>query len=462
MPRLILPPQLMTTPDPLTAITVADAKRHIAAKVFGDCLGGSELGKIGLEPEFLVLRVDEDGAPIDRLPLEGETSVLSALEPLLASGELEVTTVGPPPVYTLRNGGRITFEPGAQVEHSTAIHESAAAAMVDVEQTADLLGDALAPLGAVLAPVGLDVFTEREGVRQQLRAARYDSMGAYFDLRSPHGRVMMRHTGSFQVNLDLGPRDVATERWRLINLLSPIATASFADSPEGGAVSRRAQAWQGLDPSRTGFARELFENDAVDPGEAYAEFALDADLLLFRKPEGGAGLGEPGFSLRRWLQEGHPVHGLPTIDDIDYHLTTLFPEVRLRGFFEIRSCDALPRRWRGVNVVFWAGLVYDAQARRAALELLEPTRASLQEAWEEAAVLGLASSHVRELAGPIWRLALEGARRLPSGWFREADLEVTERYIEHFVDQGRSPAQELAEALQGGAGAALEWARRES
>ena len=461
MPRLLLTPQPMSTPDPLTAITVADAKRHIAAKAFGDALGGPELGKIGLEPEFIVLRVDEAGNPLGRLPLEGEQSVLSALEPLLGSGELEVTTVGPPPVYTLRNGGRITFEPGAQVEHSTAIHASAAEAMVDVEETADLLGDALAPLGAVLAPVGLDVFTEREGVPQQLRAARYDSMAAYFDLRSHHGRVMMRHTGSFQVNLDLGPRDVATERWRLINLLAPIATASFADSPEDGAVSRRAQAWQGLDPSRTGFARELIENDEVDPGLAYAEFALDADLLLFRKPGGAGAMGEPGFSLRRWLEEGHPVHGHPTLDDIDYHLTTLFPEVRLRGFFEIRSCDALPRRWRGVNVVFWAGLVYDPEARRAALELLEPTRASLQEAWEEVAVLGLASSHVRDLAGPIWRLALEGARRLPEGWFRQADLDVTERYIEHFVDQLRSPANELAEALAEGPGAALAWARRE-
>ncbi len=449
----------MPIPDPITSMSIQDAKGRIAAAVFEDGLGGPELGKIGLEPEFLVLRVGEDGVPMGRLKLEGERSVLSSLEALVASGQLAVKSPGPPPIYELENGGRITFEPGAQVEHSTATHGAAAEAMQDVDETAQVLAEALKPAQAVLAPVGLDVWTDREAVEQQLRAARYNSMAAYFDLRSTHGRVMMRHTGSFQVNLDLGEREVATQRWRLANLLSPLATASFACSPEGGAVSRRAQAWQALDPTRTGFPLALLRDSRADPGQAYADFALDADVLLFGSGTDATCVGEPGFSMRQWIEEGHSEHGSPTEADLDYHLTTLFPEVRLRGFLELRSCDSLPARWRAVNVIFWAGLLYDQAAREAALALLEPTLEALPVAWIDSAVAGLRSEYVRDLALPIWQLAMQGARRLPKAWFRAQDLATTEEFIERFVAPLRSPAVELAEALSVSPKAALEWAR---
>jgi len=449
----------MSTADQQGVLGLDEARSHIARTVFADRLGGPEVGQVGLEPEYLTMQLDADGAPEGRLKLEGERSVLHALERLAGSGDtLRLDHPGPPPVYLLQNGGRLTFEPGAQVEHSTAIHSTAAAAMEDVDEVAKLLLRTLADEGATLGSVGLDLWTDRDVVEQQLRAGRYDAMAAYLAERSEHGRMMMRHSCSFQVNLDLGERTVAEERWRLANLLTPISVASFACSPEDGWTSRRARAWQKLDPTRTGFPKCLLAGKRTEPGACYAELALDADVLLFHHADGkGATPGTPGFRFRDWVENGHPDFGWPTIKNLDYHLTTLFPEVRLRGFFEIRSADASPLRLRAAQVVFWIGLLYDAKARRAALELLEPDVTRLQELWVAAARDGLADSDVHERSRTIWELALEGAGRLPAGYFRGRDLRRAQEFFASYVEAGRSPGDELLERMSQDPRGALEW-----
>jgi glutamate--cysteine ligase len=436
-----------------------EARAHIARTVFEERLGGEEVGSIGLEPEYLVFRLDESGRPTERLPLEGESSVLGALERCVGHGtELQLGVPGPPPVYELANGGRVTFEPGAQVEHSTAVHRTAAEAMEDVDSFARFLAEALRPEGARIASAGLDLWTDRSKVTQQLRAPRYHAMDAYLSRRSKHGLIMMRHTGSFQINLDLGERGVAEERWRLSNLLSPIATASFACSPESGWKSRRARAWQGLDPTRTGFPRCLMAGAVVDPGSCYSELALDADILLFRAgKEGEASAGTPGFTLRHWIENGHPERGQPSLDDIDYHLTTLFPEVRLRGFFEIRSIDAIPLSLRSAQVVFWAGLLYDKVSRQRVLELLEPSISLLETQWVVSAREGFGDADLHKQALEIWGLALEGASRLPDGYFRADDLRIAQAFHHEYVERGRAPADELERLLASDPAAALDW-----
>jgi glutamate--cysteine ligase len=448
----------MSTANPPGAVGLEEARAHIADRVFGSRLGGPEVGRIGLEPEYLTLRVDAAGSPTGRLPLEGPGGVIEALEAHAArAGGLQLDAAGPPPVYTLDNGGRLTFEPGAQVEHSTAIHPTAAAAMDDVDEVAGWLTAALAPAGGALGSVGLDRWTDRSLVEQQLRAGRYHAMAAYLAARSDHGAVMMRHTCSFQVNLDLGERDVAEERWRLANLLTPVSVGSFACSPEEGWTSRRARAWQKLDPTRTGFPACLLAGLRTEPGLCYAELALDADVLLFRHADGGATPGTPGFRLRDWIERGHPDLGRPTLADVDYHLTTLFPEVRLRGFFEIRSADATPISLRAAQVVFWTGLLYDPEARRAALELLEPEVMNLADLWVAAARDGLADEDLHRSAVDVWRIALEGAARLPRGYHREQDLALADLFFERYVEAGRSPGDELRERLRRDPAGALRW-----
>jgi glutamate--cysteine ligase len=445
----------MPESDPSEPVGLDQARARIAAVAFPRRASHSSPGQVGLEPEIFAFRISAGGHPV-RLPLAGPNSVLETIDAMIAAGELDARSEpGTTPVYTLPNSGRLTFEPAGQIEHSTAIFATAAAALDDVETTARHLDDGFAKRGARLAALGIDLWNSVDDVPQQLGAARYLSMAAYFAARGPQGAVMMRNTGSIQVNLDLGPPGIDAERWLLSNLLSPLATASFACSPLEGAVSRRAQAWQGLDPTRTGFPARLIAEGLGDPGEQYAEFALDADVMLFRRGPDGGVPGRPGLRFRDWIANGHPVHGPATVLDLDYHLSTLFPEVRLRGFFELRAVDGVPAHWRPAVVVFWTGLLYDDAARRECLALLEPSRGELQEFWLRSARNGLGDPELAALARSVWALALEGAERLPAGFLRTGDLARADEFRRRYVAGDRSLADELTEALAIGPSEAL-------
>jgi glutamate--cysteine ligase len=395
--------------------------------------------------------------------LNGPGGVLDGVDAIArVDGRFRRGDDGPTPTYDLSHGGRITFEPGGQIEHSTAIHDSAARAMADIECTTRALVDGFAEENRALAAVGVDLWHEVEDVPQQLCAPRYTAMQAYFARRGPEGAVMMRHSTSLQVNLDLGPPAEAELRYVVANLASPVACASFASSPRDGAASRRARAWQGLDPTRTGFPRGLLDGATESAGALYAEFALDADVMLFRRPDGSAAPGEPGFRFRDWLERGHEEHGRPTCADLGYHLSTLFPEVRLRGFLELRAPDSLPTRWRAAIVAFWTGLLYDGAALRQAAERLGGLRADLPRHWKGAADRGLADPELGAAARDVWRIALDGARRLATGFHRPADLVVAECFEERFIQAGASPAEELSAAHREGPAVSFAWAREEA
>ena len=450
----------MPTQDSGSRLTLRAAQELAADHVFSRTQG-AEVGRVGLEPEMFTFRADGAGGLPERVRLAGPGGVLEQIDKLEQRGAVE-REPGGPPRYRLLDGGHLTFEPGAQVEHSTRPHETAAGALGDVETTVRLLNGALRPAGISLASLGIDLWHDVDDVPQQLDAPRYRCMAAYFDARGPWGKVMMRNTASLQVNLDLGTPDVARERYRLLNLAGPIATAIFATSPQDGHASRRARAWQELDPTRTGFPRGLVEGDGKDPGAQYAEFALDADLLLFRAAEDAripdAVVGIPGFRFRDWIEHGHAEHGWPTASDLGYHLTTLFPEVRLRNFFEIRSGDAVPPRWRPVPVVLWCALAYDGVARRRALEVLDPLAGRLPELWQRSSRQGLRDVELADLARTVWPMALEGAARLPRGFFRPTDLATTREFLERFTLQGRAPGDELAEECGSSPTCGLRWA----
>jgi glutamate--cysteine ligase len=282
-------------------------------------------------------------------------------------------------------------------------------------------------------------------------------MATYFARRGPHGHVMMCHTCSLQVNLDLGPPGVAAERWLVANLAAPLVTATFACSPSPEAVCGRALQWLALDPTRTGVP-QLLVAGIGDPVKHLVDFALRADMLLLRTSDGGAVPGVPGWTFADWLRDGHPRHGRPTVSDLAYHLTTLFPEVRSRGFLEIRGVDALPARWQAVPVTLLTGLLYDDRARTAVKGVLERHRRRLPTLLQKAAVVGVADPELCALAVETWSLALAGARRLPSGYVRSVDLAKTEAFLDRFTLRGRCPSDELRERLVVGPAAALAWA----
>jgi glutamate--cysteine ligase len=269
---------------------------------------------------------------------------------------------------------------------------------------------------------------------------------------------MMRHTASLQINLDLGPEGVWQERWLLANLASPLMTATFASSPGLGAVCARARAWQELDPTRSGFPRLLVEGPGDDPRGEWAQAALEADVMIYRVSEDHFEPGCQDCSFEKWIRNGHPRWGWPTTEDLDYHLSTLFFEVRPRGFLELRAGEALPDRWRATPVVLMAALLYDDSARAAALDLLQVHRSQLPALWRRAAIDGVREPELRELASRLWIIGLNGARALPAGYVGDPDLAATEAYLEHFTDRGRMPADDVLELLAEDPARALEWA----
>jgi glutamate--cysteine ligase len=416
-------------------------------------------GRVGLEAETFPVRALADGTPTGRMPLD-------RLVRLLDLQARTSDTVGAPdpstsvPRFPLAGGGWLTFEPGGQLEHSTTIHASAAAALAELDLVACELAAALQQHGVLLAAAGTDVWLPDGEVPQQLHAPRYPAMAAYFELRGPYGAAMMRRCCALQVNLDLGDPAAAAERWLVANLIAPLACATFAASPGPGAVSLRALAWQRLDPTRTGFPRRLVDGSSADPVEQLTDAALSADVLLVRSAAGPWEPGRPGWSFGDWLRDGHPRHGRPTDDDLRYHLSTLFFEVRPRGFMELRALDALPARLRPVPVVLLTGLLEDARARAAARELLERCRPELPALARRAAAGGLADPALAALAPAVWGLALEGARRLAArgGYLDPSHLLLAEQFLERLTLRGRCPADELRAALARGPAAALSWA----
>ncbi len=453
----------MPTKNQSYALTEDEARHRAGLSAFPEPGDSAMQVGVGLEPELFPILVGPSGEPRERLVLTrpngiGVVQIVDALA--YGSGEI-LPRVGRPPhafYYPLTNGGRLTFEPGAQVEHSTAVQPSAAAALADVAHTIGTLRAGFREDHVRLAAVGLDVWHDVEEVPQQLRAGRYTAQAAYYRQRGHWGAVMMRHTASLQINLDLGPEGVWQERWLVANLISPMLTAIFACSPGPDAVSSRARAWQQLDPTRSGFPPLFTDGSDADPRAQWAQAALMADVMLIRAGDEHFAPGTPGFRFIDWIKNGHFRYGWPTIDDLNYHLTTLFFEVRARGFLELRAGEAVPDALRPAQVVLASSLLYDERARGEAIALLADQRPDLNGLWRRAATDGVHDGELKTLACRLWEIALAGAERLPEGWVGDENLAATRTYIDEYTARGRVPADRLSELMDSDPGQALAWA----
>lgn len=392
--------------------------------------------RVGLETEMFVVERDQ-GGPGRRTPLFGDGSIIEILKEAIPEGH---GTAGGNPIVQLGRDGVLTFEPGAQIEHATAPFPSGSAAITNALATRSRLATIVNRRGLALVSCGIDRWHDARSIPQQLPGGRYRAMATYFDTRSTVGPSMMRNSASIQVSLDAGRPGTRERRVAVAQLLSPLMTASFSTSPSPTHVSERGRVWQAIDPTRTGFPSSAAPRDLEHEMIA---MALDADVMVFWHSDTDATPGAPGFSLRDWLRDGHPDHGWPTDRDVAYHLTTLFPEVRVRGgVIELRAVDALPDRWLAAAVVLVTGAIYDDVARETLLDLLAGYSADLPRLWQDAARTGNADPRMCALAVEAWSIALAGARRLPHG-FDETDLATASRFIDTFTARGRAPADDL-------------------
>jgi glutamate--cysteine ligase len=370
--------------------------------------------------------VSRRSAPIIGEAGSSEQATLPLLRDLAARGhwtERHSSKSGVPE-FSLPGGGRLTFEPGGQIEYSAPTHASLGALVRDLRRVIGELQAAFEAAGLEVLTVGVDPLSRVEDVPLRLTGERYRRMDAHFASLGPHGARMMRQTASIQVCLDTGDNPAA--RWRLLNSLAPYVVAIFANSPlyEGlptGHQSTRRSIWGALDPSRTGVVV-----GAADPALAYGEFAMQATAFLL-------GDGPPARPFDDWLQCG--------VGDAAWkdHLTTLFPEVRPRGYFECRSCDALPAAWYAAPLGFLAGLTYEPAAARAALEITGPPGATLL---ERAGRCGMTDPALASRAQELAELSLHGLEALGSSFAEGEMVEECRAFFDRFTRRGLAPAAE--------------------
>ncbi|MEC5180885.1 glutamate-cysteine ligase family protein [Arthrobacter sp. CG_A4] len=338
---------------------------------------------------------------------------------------------------TLFGGGLITLEPGGQLEISSAcaagVPEVISSTREDLAQVDRLLAEA----GLRLGDLALDPV--RRPVRT-LDLPRYAAMEQRFDRAGPAGRTMMCSTASLQISLDAGTDGDgpagAIQRWHHLYSLAPLLTAMFANSPfirgkPSGWRSTRQSAWLAIDPSRTAAPEPLGD----DPRQDWARYALDAHVLCIRpENDGGNWLAPRALTMRDWLRGAGPRP--VSLQDLDYHLTTLFPPVRPRGFLELRLIDAQAGGDWEVATVVVAALVEDPHAAALAAEACRtiPTDAgSLLTAARDC----LACPELARAALICAEVAWDALPRI------EADTETRARaaaFIEKHTARGLSPA----------------------
>ncbi|MEW1632549.1 ergothioneine biosynthesis glutamate--cysteine ligase EgtA [Streptomyces sp. NPDC093801] len=354
---------------------------------------------------------------------------------------------------------RVTVEPGGQLELSSAPADSLTACVDGLRADLTAVRGALRERGLVLHGLGED---PRRPLRRLLASPRYDAMEAYFDRTGPAGRAMMRASASVQVCVDAGHEEPGPlghgRRWRLAHLLGAVLVACFANSPgregpyEGWRCARQG-IWSDID-ARRALAPPL---DA-EPRSAWVRHALDTEVMCVRCPDDGPWAVPRGLTFRDWLRTGGNGAGptrRPTVEDLEYHLTTLFPPVRPRGHLELRMIDAQPGEdgWI-VPVAVVHALFDDPEAAETAYRAVKALAdapgtgaAPRNPLWRAAARSALADPDLRAAATACFAAAQEALPRLGAEpYVREAVAAFADRYVR----RGRCPADDVDDALVAG------------
>jgi len=301
-------------------------------------------------------------------------------------------------------GSLVTVEPGGQVEISPAPSTSAAGLVSVANADATALARLLDKCGLELGHHGTD---PHRAPTRLLQVPRYEAMQDAFDLIGPQGSRMMCSTASIQVCLDAGEADQAATRWRAAHALGPALVALFANSPDlsgrrTGWASSRLRATLGCSPPFT-----LPPEPTDDPAKQWARMAMEAPVICVRG-DGPSWAAPPGLTFSGWIAQPGLVGRHPTLDDLDYHLTTLFPPVRPKGYLEIRYLDTQAGSGWVTPFALLAALMARPPTIDQVLDLTEPS-AGL---WLEAARDGLADPVLSQAARRVVQLGADALDHL--------------------------------------------------
>jgi len=383
-----------------------------------------------------------------RALLEG-MQILLGWEPIVERGNI----IG---LYDVPGGGAISLEPGGQFELSGApletVHQTFAELMAHLAQVREIA----TPLGIGFLGLGMTPSWTREQI-PVMPKGRYRIMSNYMPKVGRYGLDMMFRTCTVQTNLDFSSEADMVKKLRVSLALQPVGTALFANSPftEGkpnGFVSFRSEIWRDTDNARAGMLPFVFEDGMGY--ERYVDYALGVPMYFIKR--GDDYIDVAGSSFRDLFAGRHPAlpGQRPTQSDWANHLSTIFPEVRLKRFLEMRGSDGGPWNRLPALPAFWVGLLYDDTSLDAAWDIAKGwTAAERQKLRDDVPRLGfkakIGNRYLYEIARECLALAHAGLRRRNridrDGRDETRHLEPLDR----IVDSGRTPADEMLERFRG-------------
>ncbi|WP_371397710.1 glutamate--cysteine ligase [Fretibacter rubidus] len=389
------------------------------------------------------------------LPYFGDRSIHAMLTGLQRF-DWEPVVEGGNVIALKRDGASVSLEPGGQLELSGAplehVHQTCREVNIHLREVKEVADE----IGAGFLSLGFRPDTKLEDV-PMMPKGRYNIMKAYMPKVGTHGLEMMFRTCTVQTNLDFGSESDMVKKMRVSLALQPVATALFANSPftDGvlnGHKSFRSRIWLDTDADRTGMLPFAFEEGFGF--EQYVDYALDVPMYFVYR--NGTYLDASGKSFRDFLDGKLDVvpGELPTISDFDDHLSTIFPEVRLKQFLEMRGADTGPWGELCALPAFWVGLLYDQSALDTAWDLVKDwTEEERHDQRMNVAKMGLQTPFrgktLREVAVAALAISREGLKARGKLNHHGESETVFLQELDQFARTGKSNADRLIDSYNG-------------
>ncbi|MBT8048019.1 MAG: glutamate--cysteine ligase [Xanthomonadales bacterium] len=347
--------------------TTANNRNDLAAYLESGCKPESNW-KLGTEHEKFGYTLDD----LRPLPYEGQRGIRTILAGLAEDFDWRTVMEDGLPIALLdETGASITLEPGGQLELSGALLDSIHQTCTEVNLHLKQVRSISEPLNIAFLGMGFQPKWPLQDM-QWMPKGRYRIMREYMSKVGTLGQDMMARTCTVQVNLDFGTEADMVKKFRASLALQPIATALFANSPftdgkPNGYLSYRSHVWEDTDPDRTGMLPFVFDGDMGF--EKYTDYMLDVPMYFVYRD--GKYIDATGQSFRDFLDGKLPAlpGERPTLKDWEDHLTTAFPEVRLKRYLEMRGADGGPWARLCALPAIWAGLLYHQPSLDAAWDI---------------------------------------------------------------------------------------------
>jgi len=410
-----------------------------------------ERWKIGTEHEKFCF----DRSTLQPVAFDGERGIEALLRELTRSGWTPTPEAGRI-VGLTRDGANVSLEPAGQLELSGAPLPHLHATAEEIAHHLDEVKAIGEHLGIGFLGMGFHPTATRDEM-PWMPKARYQIMRGYMPKVGSLGLDMMTRTSTVQVNLDYASEADMVKKFRTSLALQPVASALFADSPftEGrpnGFQSYRSQIWTDTDPDRTGMLDFVFEDGFGY--QRYTDYLLDVPMYFVYRD--GIYHDVSGHSFRDFLRGKLPsLPGkLPTLRDWSDHMTTTFPEVRLKQYLEMRGADSGSRQRLTALSAFWVGLLYDQDALDAAWDLVKAfTRDERNRMRDDVPRMGLATptpyGSMRQLAQKVLEISACGLSRRACRDARGCDEQMYLDPLREIADSGLSAASRKLELFHG-------------